>query len=139
MLHLTLLALHVAANLVWIGAILAVAWLARQPEAAGVTLARNLYKQYANPAFIVSFTCGVVMVLLNSANYLKAHWFHGKLTVALALIALHHVIGAKVRRAAEAEHKEPQLLTSLATLGAVLAASAFLVVVLAVFKQALIP
>jgi protoporphyrinogen IX oxidase len=139
MLHLTLLALHVAANLVWIGSILAVAWLARQPAASSAKLARNLYKQYANPAFIVSFTGGVVMVLLNSANYMKSHWFHGKFTVALAIIALHHVIGAKVRRAAEAEHKEPQSLTSLATLGAVLAASAFLVVVLAVFKQALIP
>jgi protoporphyrinogen IX oxidase len=139
MLHLTLLALHVAANLVWIGSILAVAWLARQPAASSVALARSFYKQYANPAFIVSFTCGLVMVLLNSANYLKAHWFHGKLTLAIAIIGLHHVIGAKVRRAAEAEHKEPQALTSLSTLGALLAAGAFLVVVLAVFKGALIP
>jgi putative membrane protein len=103
-----LIALHVMSNLVWIGTITSVGWLtvaaAGQADPARgklvAELAVALYKRGAVPAFIASFTFGVLRLAADPAAYMQLHWFHGKLTCALAVIALHHIIGAKARKVA---------------------------------------
>jgi protoporphyrinogen IX oxidase len=139
-----LLALHVMSNLVWIGTITSVGWLTA--AAAGQAdparrklvgeLAYALYKRGAVPAFIASFTLGVLRLLaVDPAAYMRLHWFHGKLTFALAVIALHHVIGAKARKAAAGSMQSGK--TSAILVGALLVC-AFGSVVFVIFKTQLV-
>jgi protoporphyrinogen IX oxidase len=103
-----LIALHVMSNLVWIGSIASVGWLtaaaSRQDDPlVGKVVAElgyRLYKVAAVPAFLASFGFGVGRFLVDPGTYMRLHWFHGKLTFALAAIALHHVIGGKARKTA---------------------------------------
>jgi hypothetical protein len=87
------------------------------------------------PAFGASFLFGATQLALNADYYLKAHWFHGKLTFALAAIALHHVIGAKSKRAASGEVQGGR---SGAILTAAFLVSAFLTVLFAIEKTQLV-
>jgi putative membrane protein len=53
------------------------------------------------PAFVVSFVCGAIRLGLDAKHYLvDSHWMHPKLTLALVVIALHHVIGARAKKLA---------------------------------------
>ena len=105
---LALLWLHVSGNLVWIGAILAVGVAiltsaAREGDArkAGAEVAVAIYRRLAVPAFVISFVCGAIRLLEEPAFYLKQHhWMYAKLPLALAVIALHHVIGARAKKLA---------------------------------------
>jgi putative membrane protein len=103
------LALHVLSNVVWIGSIAAVGVLVSKsadPEldaksrAAVGAGARAIYRTLAAPAFTVSFVFGVALVARDPGGYFRQGWFHGKLAAALAVIAFHHVIGARSKRAA---------------------------------------
>jgi putative membrane protein len=94
--------LHVVGNIVWIGAILAVARVIQSsvsdPKTRGA-LALEIYKKLAVPAFILSFVCGATRLGLDPAAYLKqTHWMHAKLPLALGVIGLHHVIGARAKK-----------------------------------------
>jgi putative membrane protein len=140
------LVLHVLANTVWIGSIVCVGWLissagkaVRDGDAVrGKTIADvavSLYRRIATPAFGVSFLFGIARLALRPGYYMQAHWFHGKLTFALAVIALHHVIGAKAKRAAAGG---VQADSSGAILTVALLASASAVVVFAIYKTALV-
>ncbi|APR85805.1 Hypothetical protein A7982_11154 [Minicystis rosea] len=96
--------LHVSGNIVWIGAILAVAVTilssAATPKARG-EIAVGIYRRLAVPAFVVSFVCGAIRLGLNPAFYLRQHhWMHAKLPLALAVIAIHHIIGARAKKLA---------------------------------------
>src|SRR5580692_10336888 len=101
-----IVALHVMSNLVWIGSIASVGWLtaaaSRQEDPVVrkvvAELGYRLYKRAAVPAFLLSFAFGLARLLMDPKTYMRLHWFHGKLTFALAVIALHHVIGAKARK-----------------------------------------
>jgi putative membrane protein len=98
-----LIAAHVVANLVWIGAILSVALLvANAPFMADPadpgTLARRVYIRLALPAFFVSFATGVGRIALFPMVYAHMPWMHVKLTFALVVIALHHIVGARAKR-----------------------------------------
>jgi protoporphyrinogen IX oxidase len=138
-----LIALHVMSNLVWIGTITSVGWLTvaaagqADPARAKVVaeLAVALYKRGAVPAFLASFTFGVLRLLVDPAAYMRLHWFHGKLTFALAVIALHHVIGAKAKRAAGGSMQSGK--TSAILVGALLVC-AFGSVVFVIFKTQLV-
>jgi protoporphyrinogen IX oxidase len=138
------LVLHVTANLVWIGAIACVGWLsaaaAREPDRARAQtiaeLAANLYTRVATPAFGASFVFGVARLSLSAEFYMKSHWFHGKLTAALAVIAIHHVLGAKAKRAAQGS---VQAGASSAILTGALLVFAFAAVVFVTYKTDLIP
>lgn len=106
MTSLFLLALHVFANVVWIGAIVAVGMLtarAASPDGAGFAKAAYyIYRAVASPAFGVSFGLALVLIALaqtQGTSYFKHGFFHVKLTAAFVVIGLHHVIGAKARRA----------------------------------------
>lgn len=103
--ELALIWLHVCGNIVWIGAILAVAVAILSPggaSKAGGEIALGIYQRLAVPAFIVSFVCGAVRLGLDPAHYLRVHhWMHAKLPLALAVIGIHHVIGARAKKLAQ--------------------------------------
>ncbi|HSQ63075.1 MAG TPA: CopD family protein [Polyangiaceae bacterium] len=135
-----LVTLHVTANLVWIGAIACVGWLvasaSKTNDASTAVLARGLYLRVAVPAFLASFVFGASRLAMDPSYYMHLHWFHGKLTVALVVIALHHVIGAKARKVAGGSMHAG---ASGGILVGALLACAFLSVTLVVFRQALVP
>ncbi len=132
------------ANLVWIGSIASVGWLtaaAAGQEDAGrgrltAELAYALYKRAAVPAFAASFLFGGLRLIRDAGAYMGLHWFHGKLTFALAVIALHHVIGGKARRAAAGGMQGGK---SSAILVGALLACAFGSVIFVIFKTQLVP
>jgi protoporphyrinogen IX oxidase len=100
-----LVALHVLANVVWIGALLSVALLtARAPFVADPAevgmLARRVYTRLAIPAFLVSLGAGAGKIALAPQIYAHLTWMHAKLGFAFLVIVLHHSIGARARRVA---------------------------------------
>jgi protoporphyrinogen IX oxidase len=100
-----LVALHVVANLVWIGSILSVSVLLGRarfmadPADVGL-LARRVYARLAAPAFGVSFLAGVARFALGAGAYLHMPWMHTKLGFAFVVIMLHHVLGSRARAVA---------------------------------------
>ena len=132
---LALIWLHVSGNIVWIGSILAVALVLMgakgEPKARG-EIAYDIYRRLAVPSFIVSFLCGAIRLGLDLSYYLKLHhWMHAKLPLALAVIALHHVIGARARRVARGAVQDAG---PVGTLAAVLAVAAIGAAFFAIFK-----
>ena len=148
------LAVHVMANLVWIGTIASVGWLTAAAAKAGdrssAILARGLYMRGAVPAFLISFLAGGARLGYDVSSYMHLHWFHGKLTAAVVVIVLHHVIGAQSKRVAKAAaaggtvgQENPSGSMQGGKSGGILAgallAFAFLAVVFVIFKQTLVP
>lgn len=101
-LALLLVFLHVSANVVWIGSILAVAVILGSGEGSPKTrgaLGVAVYRRLATPAFIVSFTAGAARLAMSTEYYFSATKFmHGKLFLALVVIGLHHAIGARAKK-----------------------------------------
>jgi uncharacterized membrane protein len=100
-----LLAAHVLANVVWIGALLAECLLLGRArflaDGAEVgALARRVHTHLAVPAFLVSLGCGVARIAEDPRVYLHLPWMHVKLAFAAGVIVLHHVAGARSRRVA---------------------------------------
>jgi putative membrane protein len=134
-LDLALIWLHVTGNVVWIGSILAVAAIltasAADAKARG-ELGQRVYTLMAVPAFVLSFVAGTARLLLDPRYYLVAHhWMHGKLLFALAVIALHHIIGARAKKLARGTVQDAG---PTAIMAAVLAVSAVVAVFFAIFK-----
>jgi putative membrane protein len=127
--QIALIWLHVSGNIIWIGAILAVgvailasAGKGGEAQKAGAAIAVSIYQRLAVPAFVVSFVCGAIRLFMDPGYYLKQHhWMHPKLTLALAVIALHHVIGARAKKLAQGTVQDAG---PTATLTLVLAVSA---------------
>lgn len=120
--------LHVIGNITWIGSILAVAAVltgaAGDPKARG-ELGLRVYNHLAVPAFVLSFVCGATQLVMNTSYYLvQNHWMHGKLTVALVAIGLHHVLGARAKRMARGTVQEAGPAARIALLFALTAAAA---------------
>lgn len=130
------LAIHVLAVIVWIGALASITLVLTAPGSMGDSkirgaLARRIYLRAAVPAFLVAFVAGLTRLLhFWQSLYAHAHWMHGKLTAALVVIGLHHVLGARARKMAD----DGADAGPAATLGAVALASAAVVVVLVVLK-----
>lgn len=102
-----LLLLHVSANLAWIGSILAVA-VALTGSHSAPAAARAIYRKVCVPAFIASLVGGVGLIALSPALYfVQTRWMHGKLTLVLVIIALHHVIGARAKGLERGSRKDP--------------------------------
>ena len=128
-LHGILVFIHVAANLVWIGSILATG-LAM--TTAGVDarsrgqVARAIYTKLAMPAFIVSFGAALARLLPHLELYfVHTKYMHGKILFALGVIALHHIIGARAKSLAVGKKDQPGpigVLSVLLLLSAVVAA-----------------
>jgi putative membrane protein len=109
--HLVLLAVHLLANLVWIGAILAVAVILRASTVACVPrgqLGLLVYRRLATPAFTVSFLAGVGLLVLHPRLYfLTMGFMWAKLALAVLVIGIHHVLGARARKAAAGDERLP--------------------------------
>jgi putative membrane protein len=125
--------LHVFANLVWIGSITATAVALLAPALdlkSRAAVALTIYQRVASPAFGIAFLTGITRLALDTQYYFVATKFmHGKLLFAVGVIALHHVIGARAKRAASPESKEPGNLAVLCVGLLVCAgAAAFLVI-----------
>jgi protoporphyrinogen IX oxidase len=133
----TLVALHVAANLVWIGAILSVslALVSRVADGrAGAQIAYELYRKLAVPAFAVSFVAALTRLMLSLELYfIETKYMHGKLFFALIVIALHHVIGARAKAMSAGRRSSPGPVGVLALLLLVSAVAATLFVILKPF------
>jgi uncharacterized membrane protein len=100
-----LLAAHVLANVVWIGALLSetlllgrAIWLP-DPAEAGI-FARRVHTRLAIPAFLASVATGLARLVPARHAYAGMPWMFAKLGFALAVIVLHHMIGARSRRVA---------------------------------------
>jgi putative membrane protein len=102
--ELALVWLHVSGNVFWIGGICGTGALLTIPTLEAKTrgvVALATYRQIATPGFLVSFVCGTLRLVLSPKVYLvEHHWMHGKLACALVVIALHHILGARAKRAA---------------------------------------
>ncbi len=111
---------HVAANLVWIGSILSVAFVLAGPAGDAKTrgaLGVEIYTKLAVPAFVISFLGGSARLVTNVHYYfVETHWMHGKLAFALVVIGLHHVIGARARRMAAGQRDGPGPASTLAVI-----------------------
>lgn len=130
-----LVVLHVISDLVWIGSIAAVSVVLASPAGDARTrgaLAHAVYRRLAAPAFGLAFLAGVARLALSPRAYLvDSHWMHGKLTLALVVIALHHVVGGRARALAAGTKSEAG---QAGTLGRVLLVAAALAAFLAVAK-----
>jgi putative membrane protein len=133
----TLVALHVAANLVWIGAILSVALALVSPAGdgrVGAQIAYELYRRLAVPAFVVSFLAGISRLVLDLDLYfVQTKYMHGKLLFAAIVIGLHHVIGARAKGVATGRRSAPGPVGVLALLLLISAVAAALFVILKPF------
>jgi putative membrane protein len=98
---MTLVFVHLVANLVWVGSILSVAMVLCDTQAEALTrgkLALGVYRRVAVPAFLISFSAGLLRLLLDLDFYfVTTKFMHGKLTLAAAVVGIHHVIGARAK------------------------------------------
>ena len=132
-----LVAIHVAANLVWIGSILSVA-LSLSSRAvdgrAAAQIAYELYRKLAIPAFVVSFVTALTRLLLSTQLYfVETKYMHGKLLFAVIVIGLHHVIGGRAKAVAAGRRSSPGPVGVLALLLLISAVAATLFVILKPF------
>ncbi len=113
-----LVAIHVCANVVWIGSIISVAYFAATrigDVGARAALALRLYRRVATPAFVVSLISGILVLVSNLRFYFVVEkWMHGKLLFALVVIVIHFVIGARVGRAWQGQHQATRPLKKIA-------------------------
>jgi putative membrane protein len=118
---------HVLGNLVWIGSLLAVGLAMSAPGIAATErglLARRLYLRLAVPGFLLAFATGLARLVMDVELFLvRTHYMHAKLTFALVIIALHHVLGARARRLAGGQEVPPAATNAL-TLVVLLCAAA---------------
>ncbi len=123
---------HVLGNVVWIGAIVAVALLLTASADAKVRgeLARRVYLKAAVPAFVASFAAGLMRLLLDTSYYLREHhWMHGKLLFAVIAIGIHHVLGARAKKMANGDTSEAGPAPALLAVFALSAAAAVFFVI----------
>lgn len=121
--------LHVAGNLVWIGAVAAMGFLLTlkegDPKVRG-SLARAIHLKLAMPAFTVSFVAAIIRTGMDLKGYFVLHhWMHGKLLFALAAIAIHHILGARARKMQAGSMQEggpSGMLTIVFSVSAIIAA-----------------
>jgi putative membrane protein len=123
-----LVVVHVAANVVWIGAILSVGvalCTTSVPAVDRSKVALRLYRRLATPAFLVSVTAGLLRLLGHLELYFNVtRYMHAKLLLAVCVIALHHILGARAKAASAGRAIAPgsaKTLSSLLLLAATLA------------------
>lgn len=104
-----LVALHVLSLMLWIGSLVSITRVlssavggleAARPQLAST--ARRIYRVVASPWMGVAVLSGIGLLaygLTHGNNYFRQGWFHVKLTAVVVLLALHFVLGARVRHA----------------------------------------
>jgi uncharacterized membrane protein len=123
---LAVLVLHVCANVVWVGSLLAVVLIhgmVTEDTVVRGRIALRVYRWLAVPAFVGSTVFGLARLALDGRYYLvTTHFMHLKLLMVLVAIAAHHIVGARVRRAGSKPAPLAGVVFGLACLGAVLMA-----------------
>ncbi|MBK8253197.1 MAG: hypothetical protein IPK82_11095 [Polyangiaceae bacterium] len=131
--ELLLVWLHVAGNLVWIGACVAMGFVLTAKEGDAKirgALARRIHLKVAMPAFAVSFVAALIRTGMDIKGYfVQHHWMHGKLLFVLAVIALHHILGARARKmeAGSMQEAGPSGMLTLVLAGCAIVAAFFVV------------
>ena len=96
--------LHVASNLVWIGAIASVGVVLGSAHASPRDrgkIALSVYRWLATPAMLGSLMMGLLRLVLSVDFYfVQTKFMHGKLFFAVGVIALHHILGSAAKRMA---------------------------------------
>lgn len=119
-LPMTLVFVHLVANLIWIGSIFSVAMVLSYDKVDALArgqIALGLYRRIAVPAFLISFSAGLLRLLIDLDFYfVTTRFMHGKLTLAAAVIGIHHVIGARARGMASGKKTDPGAVATLATI-----------------------
>lgn len=102
--RILLLALHVFSLLFWVGSLVSITRVlsAADGESDAVrarlaATARKIYRAVASPWMGVATLTGFGMIGVMHGAYFRFGWFHGKLTAAIVMLALHFVLGARVR------------------------------------------
>jgi putative membrane protein len=133
----TLVATHVAANLVWIGSILSVALVlvSRAGDGrASAQISYELYRKLAIPAFVVSFVTALTRLSMSLNLYFReTKYMHYKLLFAVIVIGLHHMIGARAKAVSGGPRSAPGPVGVWALLLFVSAVAATLFVILKPF------
>jgi putative membrane protein len=135
MLQIWLIVLHVVAVVTWIGSILAVGIILAaphgEPRVRGA-LALQVYKRLAVPAFSAAFVFGVWRLVEGAQLYFVATKFmHAKLTLAVVVIALHHVLGGRAKALASGRRTDAP---GAAMMTGVIGAAAAVIVALVLLK-----
>lgn len=146
-LDLFIITVHVLAVVVWIGSLVSIGLVATAKGDGGATsnvrgtLARRIYQRAAVPAFVVAFGAGLFRLLRGwnegylsafgvwSNGYAKSPWMHAKLSMALVIIGLHHVVGGRTRKMANDGAPEGPIATLTWIIAACAAAAVFFVIV----------
>ena len=148
-LDLLVITLHVLAVVVWIGSLVGVGVVATSAgegsDAIDVkvrgALARRIYQRASVPAFLIAFAAGLFRLLRGwgegyvtvfgtwTNGYSKSPWMHAKLTAALVIIALHHIVGARTRKMAKDGAPAGPIAIMTWIIGACAAAAVFFVIV----------
>jgi protoporphyrinogen IX oxidase len=146
-LDLVIITVHVLAVVVWVGSLVGVGLVATAKGDAGIdskirgALARRIYQRASVPAFVVAFGAGLFRLLRGwnegyptqfgtwSNAYAKSPWMHAKLTMALVIIALHHIVGARTRKMANNGATEGPIAVMTWIITACAAAVVFFVIV----------
>jgi len=96
--------LHVASNLVWVGAIASVGVVVASAHASPRDrgkIALIIYRWLATPAMLGSLMMGLLRLVLSLDFYfVQTKFMHGKLLFAVGAIALHHLLGRSAKRMA---------------------------------------
>ncbi|MBI5515288.1 MAG: CopD family protein [Deltaproteobacteria bacterium] len=99
-------ALHLLSLMFWIGSLLSITRVVASGEgeaeavrAHAARLARKLYRVVASPWMGMALLTGLGLLSLDPRYYLRHGWFHGKLTAALGVLAVHFLLGTRVRKA----------------------------------------
>lgn len=118
--------LHVISNIVWVGAVLAIAVVISSGVAEPDVLGRvgiRVHQRLAMPAFAISLVAGGARLAMDTGYYFgQTKFMHGKLFLALVVIGLDHAIRARAKRMASGASKGPAGAAGLAV-GVLLAAA----------------
>ena len=130
------LIVHIAGVVLWVGGAAATAWTAAQlatatPEARreGLGAVRRALLAVVTPGILLAWVGGLTLFLSALDLYARAGYLHGKITIAVVISALHGVLVARVRKAADGTRE-----ASAATFGGL----AMAIVVLALAAVALV-
>ena len=102
------LIVHIAGVVLWVGGAAAAAWTAAQlatatPEARreGLGAVRRALLAVVTPGILLAWVGGLTLFLSALDLYARAGYLHGKITIAVVISALHGVLVARVRKAAD--------------------------------------
>ncbi|MFO0626342.1 MAG: CopD family protein [Polyangiales bacterium] len=140
----TVLALHLLAVILWVGSLVSITRLlgvalasTGEARARLADAARTLYKTVSSVWMGVALLAGLGLIALTPGIF-RLSYFHPKLTAAIVMLALHFVLGAKVRKAQATAGDDAAFRAALASVRglqiAVLAVAALAVASVTILK-----